>query len=286
MKKDNINSKKSELRYPVLESDAFSPDQVAKRVATTGVKKVGLPFVSTLALGILGGAFISMGVLYEQVIRVAAADGSTGLSFLAPIMYSMGYMIAFISGAEIFTTNNLAVMGLASKKIKTWSLIKNWTYVLFANAIGAIMIAGMLFYSGKLADEEGALILQIVTASSERIEYKNIEIFFQATFANFLICGGAWVAMAGKTITDKVLALVLPISAVSALGFQHCAGNMMPMFLSLMTIPNIEVNGVAESVTFLNVVENLTVVAAGNILGGAVLVGLIYYLIYIKKPWQ
>lgn len=147
----DVLEKKSEKRkYPVLDLDAYSSEEITRRVLQIGVKKVRLPWVATLMLGILAGCFISLGALYHAVVLANPEISDSASAVLSPMLYGMGYIIAFIAGTEIFTTNNLAVMSLASRKITAWELIRNWLIVLAANTIGSTAVVILFFYSGQI----------------------------------------------------------------------------------------------------------------------------------------
>ncbi|MCC5914994.1 MAG: formate/nitrite transporter family protein [Balneolaceae bacterium] len=133
-----------------IDLDAYDPNQVAKRVMKIGVKKTRYPAYKTMVLGLMGGCFISFGALYEIYIMAHPDIGLGTATILGPLFYAVGYIMAFIAGAEIFTTNNLSAMGLASGKLSFWDVSKNWTIVLFANFIGALFIVTLFYFQGWL----------------------------------------------------------------------------------------------------------------------------------------
>jgi len=281
MKKSLLNLGK----IPIFDFDSYSPEEVAKRVEQVGVKKVRFPAIVTIMLGILGGFFISLGAIYHFV-TLANPDAGNGVAVIvAPLFYAMGYIIAFIAGAEIFTTNILAMMGLASKKISSWDLTRNWILVLFANLVGALIVVIMFVLSGNIYTFDGVLAERIVQTSSYNLSLTPAEIFFRGVFGNFLICSGAWISLAGRSVTDKVLGLILPLSAVPAIGFQHFTGNLFPLVTALIISPDMGNIDIATSITISKTVINLLVVAFGNIIGGGLLIAIAYYFIYLRTKW-
>lgn len=282
----NVLEKKSEKRrYPVLDLDAYSPEEVASRVMQVGVKKVRLPGAITLMLGILGGCFISLGALYQVVVMANPAISDSTSAVVSPLFYAMGYIIAFIAGAEIFTTNNLAVMSLASRKISFWELTRNWVIVLLANIIGASGLVVLFYYSGQINLFDGLLIEEVLFLTSSKLDYTISQMFLLGLFGNLLICSGAWLAMAGRSVTDKFLALFLPLSAVPAIGFQHGAGNMFHFFLSFLILQDGQGMQLPTDITVAKTSISMVMVAAGNIVGGGVFIALTYYFIYVRSKW-
>jgi formate transporter len=282
----NILDKKTEKkRYPILDLDAYSPEEVASRVMQVGVKKVRLPGIITLMLGIMGGCFISLGALYQVVVMANPAISDSTSAVVSPLFYAMGYIIAFIAGTEIFTTNNLAVMSLASRKITLWELTRNWSIVLIANMIGASGLVLLFFYSGQIQMFDGLLIEEVLFLTSSKLNYTIFQMFLLGLFGNLLICSGAWLAMAGRSVTDKFLALILPLSAVPAIGFQHGAGNMFHFFLSFLILQDGQGLQLPTDITLLKTTVSLVAVASGNIIGGGVFIALTYYFIYVRSRW-
>jgi len=282
----SVLEKKSERKkYPILDLDAYSPEDVANRVLQVGVKKVRLPSIITLALGILGGCFISLGALYQVVVMANPEISGSMAAVVSPLFYAMGYIIAFITGAEIFTTNNLAVMGMASGKISIRELARNWTVVLFANITGAAGLVMLFFYSGQIHLYDGKLIEEVLFLSSNKLNYTIPQMFLLGLLGNLLICSGAWLAMAGRSVTDKFLALILPLSAVPAIGFQHGAGNMFHFFLSFLILQDGQGLDLPTDITIMKTTTSMVMVALGNIAGGGFFIALTYYFIYVRSRW-
>lgn len=272
--------------FPVLDLDAYSQEEVANRVLKVGVKKVRFPFFVTLALGIFGGSFISLGVLYQLIVMANPAISDSASALLAPFFFAMGYIMAYTTGAEVFTTSNLAVMSVTSGRVTLLELARNWLIVLFANAIGAIAIAILFLYSGLLTLFDGALVTEILRYDSAKLNYSAMQMLIQGLFGNLIICAGVWLAMAGRTVTDKFLVLLLPMSAVPAMGFQHCTGNMFHLFLSMIILPEAPGLELYTEVTMAKTALNLVMVGLGNIIGGGVLIALVHYFVYVRSKWS
>lgn len=274
--------KENRSNFPVVDLDAYSPEKVVDRVMDVGAKKVRLAFFKTFILGLVGGGYIALGTLYQVVVMANPDISSTMAAIFSPIFYVMGYMLAFITGAEIFTSNNLTVMSYASGAVRLWEIIRNWAIVLVSNILGSIFMATMFFYSGQAQMYDGVLAESILSVTSKKLDYSALEFFFLGVFGNLLICAGVWLAMAGRSLTDKILGLLLPISAVPAIGFQHSVGNMFHFSTSFFLLggyPGVEL---ATEITLAKVMTSLAMVSAGNIVGGAGLIGITYYLIYVR----
>jgi formate transporter len=262
--------------------DAYDPSEVADRVLHIGVKKTRYPAYKTLVLGLMGGCFISLGALYEIYILSHPSVGAGTAVILAPLFYAIGYIIAFISGAEVFTTNNLSVMGLASGQLGLWEVTRNWSIVLIANLLGTMLVVAMYYLSGLFVLFDFAIIETAKILSANKIAFSPLQTIVLGVFGNLLICSGLWLAMAGKSVTDQFVALLLPVAAVPALNFQHCTGNMFQFFLALVTGADTVSLDLPSVITFWSVAGNLFFVAIGNIIGGGVFIALVYYFVFIR----
>jgi formate transporter len=263
--------------------DAYEPGEIAEQVLRIGVKKSRYPVYKTLTLGLMGGGFISLGALYELYILAHPLIEHSTAALIAPLFYAMGYIIAFIAGAEIFTTNNLSAMAWASGQISLWEITKNWTIVLIANLLGTMFIVALFFYSGLVFIYDLALVDAAKTISAAKLTFNPLQTTIIGIFGNLLICSGLWLAMAGRSLTDKFIALFLPVAAVPAMNFQHSTGNMFQFFLALVTETDSVDLELPSEITFWAVTGNLFFVSIGNIIGGGVLIALIYYFVFIRE---
>lgn len=269
--------------YAILEMDAYNPDKVAERVLHVGVKKTRYPKTKTLILGMMGGGFISFGAIYELYILSHPSIGDSSAYIVAPFLYSVGYIMAFVSGAEIFTTNNLSAMALAAGEVRLVDVSINWTIVLFANIAGALFIVMLYYFSGLTELYDKAVVDTAKTLAAEKLSMSYMQFMIVGIFGNMLICTGLWLAMAGRTVVDKFIALLVPVAAVPALNFQHSTGNVFHFFLALITeSDNVDLELPSE-ITLWAATSNIFFVSIGNIIGGGVLIALIYYFVFLKK---
>ncbi len=255
--------------------DAYSPDQIAERVEQVGVKKARLHPRTTVALGVLGGGFIGLGaMLYTFLVSDPAAAHSPPTRFLGGFGFSVGLILVVVAGAELFTGNNLLVMAWAGRKISTLELLRNWLLVFLANLIGAVGLAALISLTGSLKADFGAAAVRIAETKSS---LTFLEGFSRGILCNVFVCLAVWLAMAGRTVTDKILAIVLPVTAFVALGFEHSIANLY-LFSVAAPLTDYRLNWTGIGL-------NLASVTLGNIVGGAGMVALVYHLVY-RHSWE
>jgi formate/nitrite transporter len=261
-------------------SDAYSPREVARRVETVGVAKARLALLPLMMLGLLAGAFIGLGAMFFTLVRSDPSLGFALGSVLGGLVFSMGLLLVVVAGAELFTGNNLLAMAWADGKISSADVLRNWVLVCLANLIGAAGLAALVFASGHTELNGGAIGQQVIRIALAKQNLPWEQAFFRGVLCNVLVCMAVWMAMAGRSVTDKAVAIVMPITAFVAAGFEHSIANMYFMPLAMLiqhfgpAVPG------ATAVTWLGMVYNLLPVIAGNLVGGSVLVGLTYHVIY------
>ena len=260
-------------------SDAYSPADVAVRVATVGVAKARMATLPLLMLGVLAGAFIGLGSMLFVIVRADPTLGFAASQIGGGLVFSLGLLLVVVAGAELFTGNNLLAMAWADRRITTAELLRNWLLVCAANFIGAAGLAVLVFASGHTAMSDGAVGRTVVRIALAKQQLPAWEAFFRGVLCNVLVCMAVWMAMAGRSVVDKAVAVVFPIMAFVAAGFEHSIANMYLMPLAIMVQQAGPVAG-PTAVTWAGMAGNLAPVIAGNLLGGSVLVGLAYHVIY------
>jgi formate transporter len=266
----------------ILGFDAFSPKEIAGKVEAVGVAKAHLPVLPTLMLGVLAGGFVGLGALYFTLV-VSDPRLSFGVArVLGGVAFSLGLILVVVAGAELFTGNNLLVMAWADRKITTRELLRNWIMVYASNAVGAIGLAIVVYLSHHADMNQGGVGLQYVKMAAAKTALPFWEAFFKGILCNLLVCLAVWLALAGRSVTDKVLAIVFPISAFVAAGFEHCVANMylIPLGIFLKDRAAATANIDLAPLDWSGFIGNLIPVTLGNILGGSVMVALVYYTIY------
>ncbi len=265
---------------PIYGADAYSPDQVAERVEAVGVKKANLPVLSLAALGVLAGGFIALGAMFSTVVACDAELGFALKRVLVGLTFSLGLILVVVAGAELFTGNNLMVMAWVHRRISSQLLLRNLGIVYLANFVGAIGLAVIVSLAdlGKL--NEGAYESSAIAIATAKSSLGFVEAFFRGILCNVLVCLAVWLAMAGRQVTDRILAILFPVTAFVAAGLEHCVANMYFIPLGIFLAGN----AAPPELTWWNfIVGNLVPVTLGNLVGGAGMVGLVYYVIYRRN---
>ena len=271
---------------PIPGLDAYSPGQIADRVEESGVAKARLPLLATAMLGLLAGAFIAIGSLYYTII---AADGTLGFAatrVLGGLVFSVGLMLVLVAGGELFTGNNLLAMAWVDGRISTGELSRNWIVALVTNALGAAGIAMLVVLSGHTEMNGGAIAATAVRIAAAKVSLPFWKAFVAGVLCNILVCMAVWLSLAGRSVVDKAVAIVLPISAFVAAGFEHSVANMYFIPLGIFLRDAVDATQIAgiEALDWHGYVRNLIPVTLGNIAGGSGLVALVYYVIYRLAP--
>ena len=268
----------------VYGSDAFSPAEIAEKVEKVGVAKASLPLLQTVLLGLLAGAFIGFGALYFLLVISDASLGFAVGRVLGGLVFSLGLLLVVVAGAELFTGNNLLVMAWADGRISHLQLLRNWLLVCLANFIGSVGLALLVAWSGYGSLNGGKVGLTVVSIAAAKCAMPAATLFFKGVLCNALVCLAVWMALAGRSVVDKLAAIFLPISAFVAAVFEHSIANMFIIPLGLLLKPSASADiANLDALTISGMFANLGPVIAGNLLGGSVLVALIYYLIYRRN---
>ena len=262
--------------------DAYAPKEIAARVENIGVAKTQIPLLSLIMLGMLAGVFIGLGALYFVLIKSDPSVGFAAGQALGGLAFSLGLILVVVAGAELFTGNNLLAMAWADGKISSAALLKNWLLVCLSNFVGAAGLALLVFYSGHPAMNSGAIAQKYLAIAEAKCALPFWTAFFRGVLCNILVCMAVWMAFAGRTVTDKAIAIIFPISAFVAAGFEHSIANMylIPMGILLKLSGGYE--GIFEAVSWSGLVGNLLPVILGNLTGGSLMVGIVYYIIYLR----
>jgi len=210
--------------------DAYSPKEIAERVERIGVAKARLPLLSMMGLGVLAGGFIGLGALYSTLIT-SDPNLSFGISrLLGGLAFSLGLILVVVSGAELFTGNNLLVMAWMSRKISALELAKNWLIIFGTNFVGAVGLVLIVLFSHHWAMNSNGVGVQAVKIAAMKVSLPFWEALFKGILCNVLVCLAIWMALAAQQTIGKIFAIFFPIMAFVAIGFEHSVANM---FLSL-----------------------------------------------------
>ncbi len=256
--------------------DAFSPTEIADKVDKVGVAKAQLPFLSLVMLGVLAGVFIGFGALMFTLITSDATLSFAASRVLGGIGFSLGLILVVVAGAELFTGNNLLAMAWADGKISMIEVLRNWVIVCFSNFAGALLLALLVVHSGHPAMNNGAVETHYLEIASVKCAIPFQKAFFSGILCNMLVCLAVWMALAGRSVTDKVIAIIFPITAFVAAGFEHSVANMYFIVMGIF----LNSDPMQWNITWGGFLSNMIPVILGNLVGGSVFVAITYFLIY------
>ena len=257
--------------------DAYAPRHMAERLSALCVAKAHLPVTSMVMLGMLAGAFIGLGAMFNVIVLSDAAVPIALRRVLGGMLFSLGLFLVLVAGAELFTGNNLLAMAWAERKVTTRELLFNWMVVCSSNFAGAVFLAWLVFMSGHTGNDGGAVREAYLRIAAAKTSLPFEKAFFSGIMCNVLVCLAVWLSLAGRSVTDKFLAVLLPIAAFVAAGFEHCVANMYLIPIGMMLQAQ-----AGQAVELAGLARNLVPVILGNLVGGSVLVALVYYVIYVR----
>jgi len=270
---------------PIPLLDAYAPAQIAMRVREVGVTKATMPVLTMFALAVLAGAFIALGALFFTVTMTTGTIGQPpafGLMRLAGgITFSLGLILVVVGGAELFTGNNLIAMAWASGRVTTQQVMRNWGWVYLGNLVGAGGTAVLVWLAGVHTMSDGAVGETMVQIARAKVSLDPVSALARGVLCNVLVCLAVWLCMGARSVADKILAILFPISAFVACGFEHSVANMyfLPIGWALAA-------GTSAPLSVTDAVSNLALVTLGNVLGGTVLVALVYWSVYLRNSDQ
>ena len=259
--------------------DAYAPKEIAERVEAIGVAKARLPLITQIALGVLAGGFIGLGALYYTLVTSDANLNFAASRLLGGLTFSLGLILVIVAGAELFTGNNFLVLAWASRRITTTELLRNWLVIYCANFAGALGLVLLVLLSNHWQMNGSAVGIHAVRIAVAKASLPFWDAFIRGVLCNILVCLGVWLALAGRSVIDKIFAIIFPISAFVAAGFEHSVANMYFIPLGVLLNDKLTVTG-AENLTWFGLGSNLLPVTLGNIVGGGVMVALVYHLVY------
>jgi formate transporter len=278
-------------RHPAAVSfDALPPPEMARKAEDVGVAKVALDTATTFALAVLAGAFIAVGAAFATNTLAGSSDLPYGVArLLGGLAFSLGLILVVVAGAELFTGNNLIVMAWASRKVSTVRLLRNWAIVYVGNFAGAIATAALLYAGKQYEFGKGAVGVTSLTIAATKTGYGFGQAIALGMLCNALVCLAVWLCYSARSTADKILAIIPPITAFVAAGFEHSVANMF--FIPFGIFVKSDTAFVASQKTpdlshvtwghFL--AGNLLPVTIGNVIGGGLMVGAIYWFVYLRN---
>jgi formate transporter len=287
--------------------DALLPAAMAAKAEDLGVKKANLKVANMFMLAVLAGAFIGIGAIFATTVAAGgmsvkdaagAAAFSTGLPYgvtrlLVGLVFTVGLILVVVGGAELFTGNTLITMAYASKKVTLGQLLRNWGIVYVGNFVGSVLTAYIVFLGKQYSFGSGAIGLAALNIGESKTALTFVQAVALGIMCNALVCMAVWMCYSARSTADKILAIIPPISCFVAAGFEHSIANMyfIPVALFIKNSGDakfFETIGKTAAdfphLTWGNLfVANLLPVTIGNIIGGAIMVGLVYWFVYNRK---
>jgi formate transporter len=253
--------------------DAYAPNQIARRVETVGLKKAKMAPTQVLALACLAGAFIALGAVFYTVVVTGSELGFGPTRLVGGLSFCLGLVLVVLAGAELFTGNNLVAMAWASRKISTGELLRNWALVYLGNAVGALFVVGLVLLAQTANLADGGVGEVAVAVARSKCALAPEVAFARGVLCNTLVCLAVWLAMGGHTFADKFFAVLFPITAFVAAGFEHSIANLffLPWGIALA----------GDTSLIAPAFANLAWVTLGNVVGGSVLVAGTYWTVYL-----
>ncbi|HEY5158697.1 MAG TPA: formate transporter FocA [Anaerolineales bacterium] len=272
--------------------DALIPQEMAEKAEAIGVRKAALSFWPLFALSLLAGAFIALGAMFSTTTAAGSSVLPYGVArLLIGLTFCVGLILVVVAGAELFTGNNLIVMAWASRKISTLALLRNWVIVYIGNFIGSLGTAVLVFLCKQYASGSGSVGESALKIATSKLHYGFIQAVALGILCNALVCLAVWLTFSARSTTDKILAIIFPITAFVAASFEHSVANMyfVPYALFIKAFDPAFVTGLADKAPDLSsltwgafFLKNLLPVTIGNIIGGTGLVALMYWFVYLR----
>jgi formate transporter len=273
--------------------DALLPPEMALACETAGAAKAGRDALALFVLGLLAGAFIALGAMFMTVVLTGAGELPWGVArLLAGLVFSLGLILVIVGGAELFTGDSLMIVACASRRITPGALLRAWSLVYAGNVAGAVGTAALVFLAGHHGFAGGAVGKTALAVASAKAALPTIQLFFLAVLCNVLVCLAVWMSFGARSTTDKVMVIVPPVAAFVAAGFEHSIANLylLPYGLALKAWAGPEFwaaigQGAAAypDLTAASALHNILVATLGNLVGGSLMVGAVYWFVYLRR---
>ena len=273
--------------------DSLLPPQMAERAAEIGLGKATKDPVKSFLLAISAGIHIGIAFIFYTTVTTGASEMAWGMTrLIGGIAFSLGLILVVVTGGELFTSSVLTLVARASGKISWGMLFKNWGIVYVGNMIGAIMLVGCMLVTKQYMFDHGQVGINAMAISQHKLHHGFFQAIALGIMCNVLVCIAVWMTFSGRTLTDKIMVMILPVAMFVSAGFEHCIANMfqVPMAIGIknfapaefwqMTGANIADYADLNMMGF--IVDNLIPVTLGNIIGGGLFVGMWYWLIYLR----
>lgn len=273
--------------------DFLMPPEMALACEAAGVAKARRDAIGLLVLGVLAGAFIAFGAIFMTVTLTGAETMPWGMArVLAGVVFSLGLILVIVGGAELFTGDSLVIVACASRRISVRALLRAWMLVYLGNIVGAVATAALAFLAGLYGAGGGGVGRTALSMAAAKASLPTIELFVLAVLCNVLVCLAVWMSFSAHSVIDKVAVIVPPIAAFVAAGFEHSIANLflLPHALAIKAWAPPEFwasigRSIADyaPLTVAGSLHNIVVSTLGNLIGGSLLVGGVYWFVYLRN---
>jgi len=276
----------------------LTPAETAQAFIGIGDYKTKMPVLKIIVSSFLAGAYIAFAAQLMTTVThdMAGYFGIGFSSFIGGSVFGIALVLVLVAGSDLFTGNCLLSMGWLNGNLNTPQVLNNWTLVYAGNFIGSLFLVWMMYASDIWGGHGSQIGAHAVSIAYKKTHLTFMEAFTRGMGCNWLVCLAVVIVAAGQDTTGKILGAWFPVMAFIASGFEHCVANMfiIPAGLVAKLDPAIAEVVISKHPTWdlssLNLysffVHNLLPVTLGNIVSGAVLVGGIYWYLYVKdaKP--
>jgi formate transporter len=278
--------------------DALTPPDMARKAVEVGISKIALNLGTSFVLSILAGAFVAVGAVFSLTVTAGATGGAAGAALpfgvtrlLAGVTFSLGLVLVVVGGAELFTGNILLFFAWISRRASTFTVLRNWAVVYVGNFIGSIGTVAIVVAGGWYKLGNGSVGAGLLSTASGKVGHTLIEAFALGIMCNALVCLAVWLSYSARSTTDRIMAIVPPVTCFVAAGFEHSVANMffIPAAIVVRAVAPASfwtaIGSSADAYSNIDLggfVSNLIPVTLGNIVGGALLVAAMYWLAYLR----
>ncbi len=255
------------------------PYQIAEDYAVTGAMKAESPVSRIFIMALFAGLFIGLGGLGSSI----ASSGLTGgfAKLMGACVFPVGLVMVILTGAELFTGNNLILISALSKKTSYKSMLVNWGIVWLGNLIGAVILAVIVVFGHTLSLFDGELARAAVATAQAKVSLSFVDAFMRGILCNILVCMGVYMAVAADEVPGKILCAMLPVMLFVLCGFEHCVANFY--FIPTGIFASYAYNIDAQNLSWLTfLLKNAIPVTLGNVVGGSLFVALPFWWVFLK----
>lgn len=268
----------------------FTPAEVARNYIATGKAKANTPIPKMILLAVLAGAFIAVGGVASTAAAVSIAAPSVG-KLVGACVFPGGLTMVLLAGSELFTGNCLLTIPLLEREITWGGMLKNWVFVYLGNLIGGALVAAGVVFGHQLGLFGNGMAVSVLSTAAAKCSLSFGDAVIRGILCNFLVCIAVWISFAAKDTVGKIAGLFFPIMMFVLCGFEHSVANMyyigaglfaklVPAYAEAAAAAGLDISSVTVGGMLIG---NLLPVTIGNILGGAVCVGCVYWFCYLRK---